>query len=175
MRIPLSLAFALAFPAVAAAEPPGKVDCAVTENGKPASGWFRLLEADKEIAKGSCGKPLDVNPGDYELVVGLDGAADAPQLRERASVKSGQTATTRARFETGELLVEVTRGGRRGVATVRLLKGTGTLATLSAGVASRVSTGTYTVEVESRGEKRRFDTVSVSSGERRVISVDFGA
>jgi hypothetical protein len=170
------LALALALPALpAAAEPPGKVDCAVTENGKATSGWFRLLEADKEIGKGSCGKPLDVPAGSYELVVGLDGAADAPEKRQRASVKSGQTATARASFETGELLVEVTRGGRRGVATVRLLKGSGTLATLSAGVASRVSTGTYAVEVESRGEKRRFDTVSVSSGERRVISVDFGS
>jgi hypothetical protein len=175
MRIPFSLAFVLALPALVRAEPPGKVDCAVTENGKPASGWFRVLEADKEIGKGSCGKGLDVPAGNYEMVVGLDGAADAPEQRERSTVKSGQTATTRASFETGELLVEVTRGGRRGVATVRLLKGTGTLATLSAGVASRVSTGTYTVEVESRGDKRRFDAVSVSSSERRVISVDFGS
>jgi hypothetical protein len=175
MRIPLGLAFALALPASAAAQAPGKVDCAVTENGKPASGWYRLLEAGKEIAKGSCGKPLDVPAGDYELVVGLDGAADAPEQRQPTRVEGGQTATTRARFETGELLVEVTRAGRRGVATVRLIKGTGTLATLSAGVASRVSTGTYAVEVESRGEKRRFDTVSVSSGQRRVIAVDFGS
>jgi hypothetical protein len=172
----LLLALALALPALpAGAEPPGRVDCAVTENGKPASGWFRLAEGDREIGKGSCGKPLDVPPGSYELVVGLDGAADAPQKRERATVKSGQTSTTRAAFETGELLVEVTRAGRRGVATVRLLKGGGALATLSAGVASRISTGTYAVEVESRGEKRRFDAVSVSSGERRVISVDFGS
>jgi hypothetical protein len=149
------------------------VDCSPTENGKPASGSLRVLDGNREVAKGSCGKGVDVPAGSYELVVALDGAADGPDQRERVTVAAGQTKSVRPRFETGELLVEVSRGGRRGVATVRVLRAGKQVASLSAGVASRLSTGVYSVEVESRGEKRTFETVTVASGERRAISVDF--
>src|SRR5690606_29787589 len=115
---PLLCLVCLAFSALPAlAQAPAQVDCAVLENGKSASGWFKVLENGKEITKGSCGRPVDVPAGSYEVVVGLDGAADAPEKRDRVQAKAGQTASVRAQFETGELLVEVTRGGRRGVAS----------------------------------------------------------
>jgi hypothetical protein len=167
----VSLAF-LAVPALAQA--PAQIDCVVVENGKAGSGSFTVSQGGQQITKGSCGRPAPVPAGDYEVVVALDGAVDAPVQREKTSARGGQTAQVRGRFETGELLIEVMRGGRRGVATVRLLKGEATVATLSAGVVSRVSTGTYAVEVESRGDKRRFDGVAILSTERRTIAVDFG-
>ena len=174
MRFPRSLLVAILLVAPSAwGQAPAHVDCSPTENGKPASGTLRVLDGDREVAKGSCGKGADVPAGAYEVVVALDGAADAPDHRERLTLTAGQARKVAARFETGELLVEVSRGGRRGVATVKVLRAGKAVATLSAGVASRLSTGTYSVEVESRGEKRTFETVTVSAGERRAISVEF--
>jgi hypothetical protein len=174
MRFPTLLSlglFLLVSPALGQA--PAHVDCSPTENGKPASGSLRVLDGDRELAKGTCGKGADVPAGAYDVVVALDGAADAPDYHERVTLAAGQAKKVAARFETGELLVQVSRGGRRGVATVRVLRSGKAVATLSAGVASRLSTGTYSVEVESRGEKRTFETVTVSAGERRAISVEF--
>jgi hypothetical protein len=174
MRFQASLVLALCLLAgPATAQAPAHLDCAPLENGKPASGSFRVLAGDREVARGSCGKGADVPAGAYEVVVALDGVADAPDQRERVTASAGQKRSVAVRFETGELLVEVSRGGRRGVATVKVMRGDKAVATLSAGVASRLSTGTYSVVVESRGEKRSFETVTIASGERRAISVEF--
>lgn len=176
MRLPLLFSLVVSlFAAPALAQSPARIDCTVLENGHAASGWFKVLENGKELTKGSCGTPADVPAGSYEVVVGLDGALDAPERRERVQAKAGQIANVRAQFETGELLVEVTRGRRRSVASVRVIKGSAPLANASAGVAFRISVGTYKVAVESRGDKREFDAVTISARERRVISVDFGS
>jgi hypothetical protein len=136
---------------------------------------MRLEGEAGPIAQGSCGRALEIAPGTYTAVVVLDGAADAPESRQRVEAKAGQLTMARASFETGEILIEATRDGRRGVASVKLRKDGQERATLSAGVASRVSAGTYDVEVESRGTRRVISAVTVSRAERRTVSVDFSS
>jgi hypothetical protein len=87
----------------------------------------------------------------------------------------GQAARVQARFETGELLVEVVRAGRRSVGLVILQRADAEIGRGSAGVASRVATGTYTVVVESRGERRRQEGLAITRGEQRVLRFEFGA
>ena len=90
------------------------------------------------------------------------------------TVRAGAPERPTVRFETGELLLEVTREGRRSTALVQLSAGGRKLAQLSAGVATRLVVGTYSLEVESRGEKRQLDAVTIVRGERRVLGVEFG-
>lgn len=155
------------------AEAPGRVDCEVFENDKAASGSFRALAGTREAAKGVCGKGSDVAPGSYELEVTLDGAVDRPTKHENVTASSGQTARAIARFETGELVIDVKRGGQRTLAIVKLLRDKQQVASLTAGVASRVSVGTYSVEVDARGNTHSFGVVSVVRADRRELSVDF--
>jgi hypothetical protein len=157
------------------ATPSARVDCEARENGKPASASFRVQRDSTQIVKGSCGRAVEVPPGSYDVVVVLDGVADGAERRQAVEARVDQLTKVQASFETGEILVEVTREGRRGVGTVKLLRAGQVLATLSAGVASRVSVGTYTVEIESRGTRRAFDAVTVSRGERRTLSADFSS
>ncbi len=159
----------------AGAAAPARVDCEVLENGKPSLGSYRLLSGGAEIAKGSCGRAAEAAPGSHELVISLDGALDAPVVRQRAELRVGQLTKAKASFETGELLVELTRDGHRTVGTIKLLQAKEIVATLTAGVAGRVSVGTYAVEIESRGERRSLDSVTIQRGERRRVSQDLSS
>jgi len=159
----------------AGAAPSARVDCDVQENGQQALASFRVMAGESEIAKGSCGRAQEVPPGTYEMRVTLDGAVDAPTVKQRIEARVGDLTKARASFETGEILVELTRDGRRTIGTIKLLKGGSVLATLTGGVTSRVSVGTYSVELESRGARRTLDAVTVSRGERRSLSADFSA
>jgi hypothetical protein len=171
----LSAALSLSARSRAASPAQAQVDCEVLENGKPGSGSFRVLSGATAIAKGSCGRPAELAPGRYVLEVTLDGAVDAPSTTQPFEARAGQLAKLKSSFETGELFVEVTRDGRRGVASVKLVRAGRELATLSAGVASRVSVGTYTVLVESRSDKRAFEAVTIARLARRTLTVDFSA
>src|SRR4051812_39368966 len=91
----------------ALAEAKARLDCTVTENGKPASASFRALDGEKIVASSFCGKPADVPAGSYALAIVLDGAVDSPELRQQVTVRAGQTALGQASFETGELVVEM--------------------------------------------------------------------
>lgn len=165
----------LAVSSQAGAAASARVDCEVQENGKASLGSFRLLAGDTQIAKGSCGRPQEVPAGSYDLLVSLDGAADAPIFKQHVDARVGELTKATASFETGEILVELTREGRRTMGTIKLLRGKESVATLTAGVASRVSAGTYSVEIESRGTRRVLDAVTVARGERRSLSEDFPA
>ncbi|MFT3921474.1 MAG: hypothetical protein QM778_02945 [Myxococcales bacterium] len=158
-----------------AAAPSARVDCEVQENGQPALGSFRVMSGETQIAKGSCGRAQEVPPGGYDLQITLDGAIDAPTSKQRVEARVGELTKARASFETGEILVELTRDGRRTVGTIRLLRGKDVIATLTAGVTSRVSAGTYSVEIESRGTRRVLDAITISRAERRSLSADFSA
>ncbi len=153
----------------------GLVDCEAQENGQIALASFRVLTGENQIAKGVCGRPAEVASGSYEIRITLDGAADSPNHAQRIEVKSGAKVHVPAKFETGEIVVEITRDGRRSIGVVRLTQGSKTLATLSAGVPHRVSTGTYGVEIEAKGETRALDAVTISRGELRAIRADLTA
>jgi hypothetical protein len=147
--------------------------CETQDNGQPAAGSFRLLSGEQEISKGPCGVAKAIPPGSYEALIVLDGAIDVPLRRERLQATAGQTAKVRAGFETGELLVEVTRDGHRSVGMVRLFRDGKPIASVGAGSATRLSTGSYGVEIESRGTTRPQEAVTIVRGERRVLGVDF--
>lgn len=154
------------------AQAKGKLDCEAQENGAVALASFRVLADETQISKGMCGRPIELPPGRYAVTVALDGAADAPEQTQFVEVKAGATGSAKVKFETGEIVVEITRDGRRGVGTVRLLRGMAVVATLTAGVPHRISSGTYGVEIESRGARRTLPAVTISRGELRTIRAD---
>lgn len=147
--------------------------CEGRDNDRPAPAHFRLLSAEREIASGRCGVPQAISPGSYQALIMLDGALDQPLWRERVEIESGQTRLLSARFETGELLVEVRRMAQRSVGTVRVFLAGKPLASVAAGATIRLSTGSYGVAVESLGEKRPPEAVTIVRDERRVLVIDF--
>jgi len=147
--------------------------CEGMDNGSSAATTFRLLAGEQEIASGPCGLPRTIPAGSYEALFVLDGAIDTPLRREPIEAQLGQTAEVQINYETGELVVEVTRGGRRSVGMVRVLRNGKPIASVGAGSANRLSTGSYGIEVESRGENRRLEAVTIVRGERRVLVADF--
>jgi hypothetical protein len=178
----VSLALCAAFVTVlpggagpAEAQAQAQLGCQALDNERPAAASFRLYRDGAQIAGGVCGKVQGVPAGTYELVVVLDGALGASEQRLSVTARPGGSERPTVRFETGELLIEVTREGRRSTALVQLRAGGRTLAQLSAGVATRLVVGTYSLELESRGEKRQIDAVTIARGERRVLGVEFGA
>jgi hypothetical protein len=154
---------------------PGLVGCQALDNGSRAAASFRVLRDGATISAGICGKDQEVPEGAYELVVVLDGVLGDGEQRVPVHARAGAAEHPTVRYETGELLVEVTREGRRSTALVQLSAGGHRLAQLSAGVATRLCAGTYSLEVESRGEKRQLAAVTIVRGERRVLGVEFGA
>ena len=154
------------------AQATGKLRCEAEENGVAAAASFRALRAGAQIASGACGKEAMLPVGPVTVEITIDGVLAAPPQKVALEIVATATARARTSFETGTLLVDVTREGRRGAATVKLLGEGRELAQLSAGVASRVSVGTYALEIESRGERRRVEGVGITRGERRVVGVD---
>jgi hypothetical protein len=159
----------------AAAQGSAKVGCDADENGSRAAASFQALREGSQIARGICGKYVEVPPGPLTLVVTLDGVLAMGARRFEVDAKPGPPSRVTAHFETGILLVEVTRDGRRGSALVHLTAADGTTARTSAGVESRVGVGTYAVEVESRSERRRIEGVTIARGARQVLKVGFEA
>lgn len=155
-------------------EPDPRVGCEALDNGARAAAKFRLLRAGREIGTGACGKELPVAPGSYELAITLDGVLGAEERRVPVEARSGDSQRVRAEFETGELVVEVARDGRRSSGLVVLYRGGREVARTSAGVTTRLPTGGYTIEVESRGQRRRSET-ALARAERRVVQVAFGS
>lgn len=147
--------------------------CESQDNGKAAPATFRLMAGGQEILSGSCGAIKAIPVGSYEALIVLDGALDLPTYREQLTALPGKTVRVKARYETGELVVDVTRDGRRSVGMVRLFREGKPFASVGAGSANRLSTGSYGVEVESRGEKRPLVPITIVRGERRVLVVDF--
>jgi hypothetical protein len=178
----VSLGFVVAFAAFfridsssIQAQATGLVGCQALDNGSRAAAGFRVLRDGTQIAAGTCGKDQEVPEGAYELVVVPDGVLGASEQRLPVTVRAGAAAEhPSVRFETGELLVEVTREGRRSAATVQLSADGRKLAQLTAAVATRLSIGTYSLEVESRGEKRQLAAATIVRAERRVLGVEFG-
>lgn len=147
--------------------------CESQDNGHPAPASFRLLSGQQEIASGRCGVPQAIPPGLYQALTVLEGALDRPTRRERVQLEAGQTRKLSVQYETGELVVEVRRMGQRSVGTVHVFFAGKPLASVAAGSAIRLSTGSYGVAVESQGEKRPPEAVTIVRDERRVLVSDF--
>src|SRR5690242_11695660 len=78
----------------------GHVACRITENGAAASGTVTVRRDGNEVASGTCGSPVAVPPGEYDVVLGLDGAIDRPERTQHVTVRAGATAEVSADFQT---------------------------------------------------------------------------
>jgi hypothetical protein len=166
-----ALLLLLAVPARAADS--GGVSCEIRENGQPASGTVAVLQGETEIARGSCGKPLAVPPGDYVAVLSLDGALDGPEQRQNVSTQANKPAKVTADFATGLLEVRIRSQGRdtAGMAVIR--KNGQQIGTLGSGVAAHLSAGTYQVVARYRAQQKPFDGVQIKPAERTVLEASF--
>lgn len=158
---------------VAAQRGQGRVTCRVQENGDAASGTMSVRSGGREVASGSCGSPLAVDPGSYQVVVRLDGALDQPEQTRSARVRAGATETVTVDFPTGTLTVKVEAGGRRAAAMATIYQGGKRIGTLGSGVAGHLSAGTYDVVVRYRTAEKRFENVTVSRGRDRTLQANF--
>jgi hypothetical protein len=166
------LALLLCSPSVQAAGD-GKVQCEITENGKPASGTIVVLDGKTELARGSCGKAIAVPPGEHTAMLTLDGALDAPEQQKPMSVQADKTSKLSADFATGLLEVRITSQGRdtAGMAVIR--KDGRLIGTLGGGVSAHLSAGAYEVVARYRTQERRFDNVAIEAGQRHVLDAAF--
>jgi len=151
----------------------GKVACEVKENGKAASGTLSLLQGDKEVASGPCGKPISVAAGDYDAVLSLDGALDGPQQKKPVKVAAGQTVSANADFATGLLEVRIRSQGRDTAGMAIIRKDGKQVGTLGSGVAAHLSTGSYQVVAKYRTQQKVFDAVAIQQGKPTVLEASF--
>jgi len=175
------LVFSLASTAFAAppkkdangAQARGRVACRITENGAAASGTVSVKRGGEEIASGTCGSPVAVPPGEYDVVLGLDGAIDRPERTQHVTVRAGATAEVTADFQTAILQVDVQAGGHRAAGLATISRNGERVGTLGSGVAGHLSAGTYDVVVRYRTNEQRFEGVTLSPGERRQLAATF--
>jgi hypothetical protein len=151
----------------------GKVACEVKENGKAASGTLSLLQDDKEVASGPCGKSLSVAAGDYDAVLSLDGALDGPQQKKAVKVSAGQTVNANADFATGLLEVRIRMQGRDTAGMAIIRKDGKQVGTLGSGVAAHLSTGSYQVVAKYRTQQKVFESVAIEQGKPTVLEASF--
>jgi hypothetical protein len=167
-----ALALLLCSPPVHAAGD-GKASCEITENGKQASGTIVVLDGKTELARGSCGKPIAVQPGEHTAVLTLDGALDSPEQQKPLSVQADKTSKLSADFATGLLEVRITSQGRdtAGMAVIR--KDGRQIGTLGSGVSAHLSAGAYEVVARYRTQEKRFEKVAIQAGQRSVLDAAF--
>jgi hypothetical protein len=151
----------------------GRIACTITENGGAASGTAIVRQNGRDVSTGSCGTPLSVAAGTYDVTLRLDGALDRPEQTKRVTVRAGQTASATADFATAILEVRITAGGRRAAGMAIITRNGVRIGTLGSGVSGHLSAGTYDVVVRYRTQERRFDAVSLTKGQRRALSAAF--
>lgn len=151
----------------------GKIACEITENGQPASGTIVVLDGARELARGSCSRPIAVPPGEHTAVLTLDGALDTPAQEKPGNVQPGGVTTVRADFVTGTLEVRFTNQGRDAAGSAVIRKDGRQIGTLGSGVSAHLSTGTYEVIARYRSLERRFDKVVIAPGQPVVLTAAF--
>jgi len=175
-RLCLSLLCALPCAGAAplqAADPAARVTCEITENGRSASGVVSILEGDKEIATGTCGKELTLPVGEYVAALRLDGALDGPEQRQPLSAKPGAVLKLKADFATGTIEVRIASSGRRAAGMAIIKRKGQQLGTLGSGVAAHLSTGTYRVLVRYRSQEKDLGDVTLEAGQQRTLDAVF--
>ncbi len=158
---------------VRATQARGRIACRITENGGAASGTVAIRKDGQEIATGTCGEPVGVPSGSYEVVLGLDGALDRPVKTVEVTVAPGGTATAAADFQTAILEVRIEAEGRRAAGMATIFRNGERVGTLGSGVSGHLSAGTYDIVARYRGAEQRFDAVTLAPAERRSLAATF--
>jgi hypothetical protein len=150
----------------------GQIECKITDNGSPGRGTIVVEQNGRKVAAGSCSGPLSVPAGKYDATVRLEGVIDNPAKTLPVEVLAGKTAAVVAGFETASVEVRIEAKGQRGTAIVAVNRGAKRIGTLGAGVAARLSAGSYEIVVRLGGQERRY-AVDLRPGQRRVVRAQF--
>jgi hypothetical protein len=156
-----------------AADGSGRVSCAISENGQPASGVVSIQRDGAEVSTGSCGKEFNVPPGTYTASLRLDGALDGPEQKQTVVVEAGALSKLKADFATGTLEVRIVSLGKRAAGIAIIKRGGQQLGTLGSGVAAHVTAGTYRVIVRYRTQEKDLGDVTIASGQRVTLDAAF--
>ena len=152
----------------------GRVRCSVSDNGRAATARAEIRKGDSLVTAASCATGISVPPGDYTLVVELDGALDRPQQRKELRVVSGGTVEASFAFETANLEIRIEREGKRAAGLTTVLDASGkTIGTLGVGARGRLSVGRYKLVVRCREDQKSIDNLVLSRGEQRLVEVSF--
>ena len=163
---------ALLMTSSAAADAP--VQCEILENGGSASGTMLILDgAGKEVAEGTCGKPLSLPAGSYTAVLRLDGAIDGPEQRMPLTVGKDAPKPLKADFATGTVEVKVTSESKAAAGMAIIRKDGKQIGTLGSGVPAHLSAGTYDIEVRHRASTKTLSAVVIAKGDKKALEVSF--
>jgi hypothetical protein len=168
-----ALVVALQTPPAVAQRESSRLVCQVLENDEPASGTMTVRRGNVEVATGSCGVPVPVPVGTYEVEVRLDGALDKPTQTRSVRVGSRDTAQVQVGFATGTLRVRIEAAGRRAAGMAVIFRDGRRIGSLGSGVAAHLSAGTYTLVVRYRTEEKRLEGVALHQGQDRTVNVAF--
>lgn len=149
------------------------VQCEILENGEPASGTMLVLSGEKEVAEGTCGKPLSLPAGNYTAVLRLDGAIDGPEQSIPLVVGKTAPKPLRVDFATGTLEVKVTSESKAAAGMAIIRKDGKQIGTLGSGVPAHLSAGTYDIEVRHRASTKTLSAVAIAKGEKKSLEVSF--
>jgi hypothetical protein len=150
----------------------GQIRCAVTENGGPARGTVVIERDGRQAAAGSCGGTLSVPPGKYEVTVRVDGVLDNPAKTVRVEAKAGKTVPVTVDFQTGVVEVRIETQEQRGTGIVTVNQLGKRIGTLSLGVGTHLSVGSYEIVVRLDDQERRY-SVDLKAGQRRLVRAAF--
>ncbi len=152
----------------------GAVVCEIRENGESATGVVSLQRDGKELATGSCGgKALAASAGTYTAVLRLDGALDAPEQSQPATVKKGGKLELKADFATGTLEVRIASQGKRAAGMAIIKRDGKQIGTLGSGVSAHLSAGSYEVTARYRTQEKAFGQVQLARGQALVLDAAF--
>lgn len=150
----------------------GQIKCVITENGSPARGSFVVEQGGRQVASGSCGKPLSAPTGPAKVTVRLEGALDNPARSVEVTVTEGKTTPARVDFETAILEVRIETKEKRGTGIVAIEKSGRRIGTIASGVPARLSAGSYVVIVRLGGSEQRTE-IDLRPGQRRLVRAQF--
>ena len=150
----------------------GQIACVISENGSPASGSFVVEQNGRQVASGSCGRPLSAPPGPSKVTVRLEGALDNPAQTVDVTVTADKTTPARVDFKTATLEVRIDAKGKRGTGMVSVEKSGRRIGTMVQGVPATLSAGSYEVVVRLDGKEHR-TAVELRPGQRRLVRAQF--
>lgn len=158
----------------------GKLEVALSDNGKKAEGSVRVFRAGSKtvVQQAEAGAPITLVPGPYRVEVVLSGASDYPARSSELWIEPRKTAKLSEKFETGRLTVGVFRDRQPVEAVVQLaLPGaTDFFNYFSAPGTVSLSPGSYDVLVKPKGgvpvEVLKRPRVVVSKGKDNKIFFD---
>lgn len=150
----------------------GQIQCVISENGSAARGSFVVEQSGKQVASGSCARPVSVPTGTSRVTVRLEGALDNPAQSVEVTVTSGKTTQARVDFKTATLEVRIETKSQQGTGIVAVEKDGRRIGTIPHGVPARLSAGSYEVVVRLDGKEHR-SKVDLRPGQRRLVRAQF--